>query len=97
VNTVLDAREMGFDTVLLLDASRGINVEPGDVERAIVNMVKGGAEIATVENFSETVDTLPVDELASDVLEEKPSARVAMKKKARMRPRDSTKRIQSER
>ena len=97
VKTVLDAREMGFDTVLLLDASRGINVEPGDVERAIVDMVKGGAEIAIVENFLETVDTLAVDELEPDVLEEKPSARVAMKKKARMRPRDSTKRIRNER
>jgi nicotinamidase/pyrazinamidase len=97
VNTVVDAREMGFDVVVLLDASRGINAEPGDVERAIVDMVKAGAEIATVERFAETVDTLSVDELESDVLEEKPSERTAMKKKARMRSRGSNRQIQPER
>ena len=43
-NTVLDTRKMGFETVLLLAAIRGINVEPGDVRKAIAEMIKNGAE-----------------------------------------------------
>ena len=97
VNTVLDSIKLGYDTVVLMDAVRGINVKPGDVDRAIEAMVKNGAKQATTDNFPEAVDSLPLEESEDDVLEEKPSARVAMKKKARMRPRGTAKRISTER
>lgn len=42
-NTVLDALKLGFETFFLEDASRGIDLKPGDVKRAIEEMVKGGA------------------------------------------------------
>jgi nicotinamidase/pyrazinamidase len=97
VNTVLDSIALGYETVVLMDAIRGINAKPGDVDRAVEAMVKAGAEQATNENFPDGTDMLSLDELEADVLEEKPSERIASKKKARMRPRDSTKSIQIER
>ncbi|MGH7505520.1 MAG: nicotinamidase [Longimicrobiales bacterium] len=45
--SVLDAREAGFDVVLLGDAVRGIDVEPGDVARALDEMRAAGARTAT--------------------------------------------------
>ncbi len=40
VNTVLDARKLGYETVVLMDATLGINVEPGDVDKAIETMLE---------------------------------------------------------
>lgn len=97
VNTVLDTRKLGYETVVLMDATLGINVKPGDVDRAIEAMVKNGAKQATSADFPDIVDTLPVEETEPDMLEEKPSARAIVKKKARMRPRGSSKRIRTER
>ena len=97
VNTVLDARKLGYETVVLTDATLGINAEPGDVDRAFVTMFKAGAEQAANDDFPEAVDTLPLEEATPDALEEKPSVRAAVKKKARMRPRGSSKRIRTER
>jgi nicotinamidase/pyrazinamidase len=94
-NTVLDARKMGFETVLLLDASRGINAEPDDVKKAIAEMFKNGAEQATSEDFPERLEVPPAED--ADLLEEKPLARVETKKKARMRPRGRYKRVRTER
>lgn len=96
-NTVLDARKMGFETVLLLDAIRGINVEPGDVRKAIAEMIKNGAEQATLEDFPEPLEAPPAEEPDTELLEEKPLARVETKKKARMRPRGRYKRVRTER
>lgn len=93
VNTVKDARKLGFETVVLMDAIRGIDVNPGDVDNAVDSMVEAGAEQATVENFVEPIETLPLDEEAADELEEKPSARAADKKKARLRPKDARRRV----
>ena len=45
--SVLDARARGIDTVLLLDAVRGIDVEAGDVARALDEMLRAGARTAT--------------------------------------------------
>lgn len=97
VNTVLDARKLGFETIVLMDAIRGIDVNPGDVDGAIAAMVKAGAEQATEEDFVEPEATLPLDEEDADVLEEKPSARAADKKKARLRPRDARRKVAPER
>lgn len=46
-STVLDARKRGFETVLLEDAIRGVDVKPGDSERAVDEMVENGAQKTT--------------------------------------------------
>jgi nicotinamidase/pyrazinamidase len=97
LNTVLDALSLGFKAVVLMDATLGINVNPGDVDRAVEKMLKIGAEQATTADFPDVVDVLPVGEDEADAMEEKPSGRAAVKKKARMRPRGSSKRIPTER
>ena len=55
--TVLDALANGFQATLLVDASRGVNVQPGDAERAIEAMVRAGAAVATLERLAD----LPAD------------------------------------
>jgi nicotinamidase/pyrazinamidase len=96
VNTVLDARKLGIETVVLMDATLGINVNPGDVDSAIETMVTNGALQATVDDFLEAVDELPIEETQPDGLSEKPSQRAEVKKKARMRSKGSAKRIRTE-
>ena len=97
VNPVLDSCQLGFETVVLMDATLGINVEPGDVDRAVEKMLKNGAKQATADDFPDAVDELPIEEAQSDSLEEKPSQRADVKKKARMRSKGSAKRIRTER
>jgi nicotinamidase/pyrazinamidase len=46
-NTALDARRLGFDVTVVEDAVRGVDVEPGDSERALEEMERAGAELAT--------------------------------------------------
>jgi nicotinamidase/pyrazinamidase len=48
-NTVLDARREGFDVTVVEDALRGVEVEPGDSERALEEMERAGARVATSE------------------------------------------------
>jgi len=43
--TALDARRAGFDVVLHRDATRAINVEPGDDERTLEELREAGVEI----------------------------------------------------
>jgi nicotinamidase/pyrazinamidase len=97
VNTVLDARKLGYETVVLTDATFGINVEPGDVDRAFETMIKAGAQMATNDDFPDALDDLPMEAAAPDALEKKPAERALVKKKARMRPRGSAKRVRTER
>jgi nicotinamidase/pyrazinamidase len=49
-NTVLDARREGFDVTVIEDAVRGVEVEPGDSERALEEMQRAGAHLATSED-----------------------------------------------
>lgn len=51
LNTVLDARREGFEVLLLTDAVRAVNVEPGDGERAERKMLEAGAVAAGPEDF----------------------------------------------
>ncbi len=51
--TVLDALSCGFEAVLVEDACRGVDAEPGDVERAVERMKRAGASVvsaATLES-----------------------------------------------
>jgi nicotinamidase/pyrazinamidase len=50
--TVLDAVEKGFETILLVDAIKGVNRKPGDAERAIGEMVKKGAKEAALSEIA---------------------------------------------
>lgn len=43
--TALDAKSLGFNTSLIQDASRGVNVHPGDVDAAIEEMRRAGVRI----------------------------------------------------
>lgn len=43
--TVLDALAEGFRVRLLLDACRGVNLQPGDVDRAVEEMRAAGCEV----------------------------------------------------
>jgi len=47
-STVLDALKLGFETVLLEDAIRGVDVRAGDSGRAVEDMVAKGARRATL-------------------------------------------------
>ena len=50
-NTVLDALELGFEAILLVDAIRGVNVQPEDSKHAIEEMVQKGAKTATLSEI----------------------------------------------
>ena len=50
--TVLDAVEKSFETILLIDAIKGVNRKPGDAERAIDEMVEKGAKKATLSEIA---------------------------------------------
>ena len=97
VNTVLDALKLGFETIVLMDATLGINVNPGDVDRAIEAMKKSGAQQATDADFLEAEDKLPVVEAEPDVLANDAVLVSAVKKKARMRSKGVNKRLKTER
>ncbi len=49
--TALDALANGFKVVVLVDAIRGVDVNPGDSEAAIEEMRKAGAKIARFSNL----------------------------------------------
>jgi nicotinamidase/pyrazinamidase len=96
VNSVLDARNMGLEAVVLVDATRGINAKPGDVEKAFETMKRKGAALVTMADFPEP-EPLSGEEIPADVEADKPLGKFDEKKKARMRPKGSYKRVRSER
>jgi len=53
LNTALDARANGFETVILPEAMRAVNVQPEDGERAIAQMRAAGATTATLAELAE--------------------------------------------
>ena len=54
-SSVLDARRLGFDVTVIEDAVRGVDVQPGDSERALEEMRDAGAEIANSERIRERI------------------------------------------
>jgi nicotinamidase/pyrazinamidase len=96
VNTVLDAQKLGFEAVVLMDATLGINVKPGDVDRAVEAMVKSGAKQVIDADFAELEDTLPVEETAFDAFAKKPSMISDANRKARMRSKSVKRRLKTE-
>ncbi len=96
VSSVLDARKLGFEVVVLADATRGINVKTGDVDAAFETMNEAGAIQVTLEDFLEP-ETLAIPEATEEVSADKPLGKFDEKKKARMRPKGSYKRVRAER
>ncbi len=95
VNSVLDARKMGFEVVVLADATRGINVKPDDVNKALERMRLSGAIPVALEDFPEP-ETLTGIESSAEVVADKPLGKYYVKKKARMRSKGSYKRVRTE-
>ena len=50
-HTVLDALKLGFETFLLEDAVKGIDAKPGDVERAVKEMLEKGARKISISDI----------------------------------------------
>jgi nicotinamidase/pyrazinamidase len=50
--TALDAVGLGFKTRLVVDACRGVNLSPGDVERAIEAMQAAGVKLVSSEELA---------------------------------------------
>jgi len=49
--TVLEALKGGFGVTLLADAVRGVELQPGNCERAVAQMVEAGADLATLTSI----------------------------------------------
>jgi nicotinamidase-related amidase len=49
--SALDARQAGFDVVVLEDAIGAVDVNPGDGERALAEMREAGAQVARTEDL----------------------------------------------
>ncbi len=49
--TVLDALKLGFKTNLILDASRGVNLNKNDVENAVKEMKDSGAKVVSSKDI----------------------------------------------
>ena len=47
--TALDARQLGFNTTLIEDACRGVEIKPGECARAISEMRDAGIRVVTSE------------------------------------------------
>lgn len=50
-NTILDALRYGFETFLLEDATKGIDLTPGDVDKAIKEVLERGAKKITLSSL----------------------------------------------
>lgn len=51
LNTVIDALSLGFEVIVLRDAIRAVDVQPGDGERAMREMLDKGAAPADFESL----------------------------------------------
>ena len=94
--TVLDGLGFGFEVILLSDATRGINVKLGDVEKAVEAMTLRGAETAILEDFTEMAE-IPTAEPVGEAIAEKPLTRADKKKTARLRSRGPYRKARTER
>jgi nicotinamidase/pyrazinamidase len=49
--TALDAKSLGFETLLLADATRAVNLSPEDGDRAVTEMKEAGITILTTKDL----------------------------------------------
>ena len=50
--TVLDARQLGFEVVLIEDGCRAVNLAPGDGRDAVAEMRRAGAKVVTAADVA---------------------------------------------
>ena len=50
--TALDAHQLGFETYLIEDATRAVNLDPGDFNRAVAEMKTAGVKIIQSEKIT---------------------------------------------
>lgn len=55
--SVLDARQLGYPTSVIIDGCFGIDKNPGDIEKAIQAMQQAGASIITSESIKKRTDS----------------------------------------
>ncbi|HBG05708.1 MAG: nicotinamidase [Geobacteraceae bacterium GWC2_58_44] len=55
-DSVLDALREGFGVTLLIDAIRGVDLEPGDSELAVAEMVAAGAELTDLKSIGGSIE-----------------------------------------
>jgi nicotinamidase/pyrazinamidase len=53
--SAIDACREGFDVTVVTDAIRGVNVQPGDSDRALVDMEAAGSKLATSDEVLRAV------------------------------------------
>jgi nicotinamidase/pyrazinamidase len=53
--STLDARHVGFEVNVMVDCTKAVNVERGDGDRALAEMLKSGARLVTVGAFEKAV------------------------------------------
>jgi nicotinamidase/pyrazinamidase len=53
--TALDAQSLGFPTCLVVDASRGVNLQSGDVDRALDEMKTAGIRLMRMDEITKGV------------------------------------------
>lgn len=49
--TAVDAIQVGFETRLIQDGCRGVNLKPGDIDQAIEAMVSAGVQLVSSSDF----------------------------------------------
>ncbi len=54
--SVMDALQLGFRPYVILDACRGINIDPKDVEHSILSMRAGGAAFLSVKDLKSLLE-----------------------------------------
>lgn len=52
LNTVIDARDNGFEVIVVPEAMRAVDVVPGDGDRALARMAELGARVAGIGDFA---------------------------------------------
>ncbi|HIQ48883.1 MAG TPA: isochorismatase family protein, partial [Aquifex aeolicus] len=50
-NTAIGGLNLGFEVFVLEDAIKGVDVNPGDVERAVEEMLDRGAAFITIDDL----------------------------------------------
>lgn len=54
--SVLDSRHLGFNTYVIADACRGVNLKPGDSDRSLEEMRKAGAHIINLKDVAKLLE-----------------------------------------
>ncbi len=53
--SVLDALQLGFQSYVIVDACKGVNLQPNDSEQALEYMQKGGAILLSIKDLKEII------------------------------------------